>query len=111
MAVGPAYHPEWLVTFWLSTPVLKMLNPHYLLIIFGAGFLIRFFLKKKAEIPDTEDQRFRHLLSKKNVIEEQLNGLEEKFEAVEITKEDYMKSLKDYQKLLEQVKEELQQYT
>lgn len=111
MAMGPAYHPEWLVSFWLSTPVLNLLNPHYLLIILGASILIRFFLKKKAENSDTEDQRFRHLLAKKNVIEEQLSGLEEKFKAVEMTKEDYMKSVKDYQKLLEQVKEELQQYT
>lgn len=109
--MGPAYHPEWLVTFWLSTPVLNALNPHYLLFILAAGIFIRFFIKKKNETSDIEDQHFRHLLAKKNVLEEQLDGLVRKLGAAEITIEDYQKTVKDYHARLEQVKEELQQYT
>ncbi len=109
--MGPAYHPEWLVTFWLSTPVLNALNPHYLLMILAAAIFIRLFMKKKNVTLDIEDQHFRHLLAKKNVIEEQLAGIERKLMADEITNENYAQTVKAYQTHLEQVKEELKQYT
>ena len=113
--MGPAYHPEWLVTFWLTTAGLNWLNPHYLLIILTAGMIVRHYMKKKnapeVEIPDTEDQRFKHLLLRKNVIEEQMGGLDKKLKAAEINEEDFSKKMKDYHTHLEQVKKELQQYT
>lgn len=109
--MGPAFHPEWLVTFWLSTPGLNALNPHFLLIILAAAIFIRLFIKKKNVTLDAEDQHFRHLLTKKNVIEEQLAGIERKRMADEITNENYAQTVKAYQTHLEQVKKELQQYT
>ena len=112
--MGPAFHPEWLGTFWLSTPVLDVLNPHYLLII-SAGIMIWYLIRKKRgsneDISGKEDQLFKHLFIRKNVIEEQLAGLEAKLKAAEINKEDYAKLFNDYQNHLEQVKKELQQYT
>ncbi|MEH7886095.1 hypothetical protein V7654_17480 [Bacillus sp. JJ1609] len=109
--MGSAYHPEWLVTFWLSTPLLNALNPHYLLMILAAAIFIRLFMKKKNVTLDIEDQHFRHLLAKKNVIEEQLAGIERKLMADEITNEIYAQTVKAYLTHLEQVKKELQQYT
>ncbi|WP_210364844.1 hypothetical protein [Bacillus sp. REN3] len=113
--MGPAYHPDWLVTFWLTTPVLKWINPHYLLILIGAGLVAVFFLKKRRgqeiRVEDNEDQRFKHLLLKKNVIEEQLAGLEGKFMDAEITELDYARKRHDYEQHLDQVMKELQQYT
>jgi hypothetical protein len=113
--MGPAYHPDWLVSFWLSTPGLNWLNPHYLLIILAAVFVLRYFIKRgtenQSEPPDTEDVRFKHFLLRKKVIEEQMAGLEVKRKAAEITEEDFLRKLKDYQNQLEQVKNELQQYT
>jgi hypothetical protein len=113
--MGPAYHPEWLVTFWLSIPVLNALNPHYLLIIIAAVIGSSYFLRKKRssneELPEKEEQMFKHLLLRKNVIEEQLVGLEAKLKAAEINAEDYEKLFKDYQRHLNLVKKELQQYT
>jgi hypothetical protein len=113
--MGPAYHPEWLVTFWLTTPGLNWLNPHYLLILLAVGIVVRHFYKKRTadiiDIPDTEDQRFKHLLLRKNVIEEQMGGLDGKLKSAEITEEDYARKLKEYHIHLDQVKKELQQYT
>lgn len=113
--MGPAYHPEWLVTFWLTTPVLNALNPHYLLIITAAVIGSSYFIRKKRssneELPGKEEQMFKHLLLRKNVIEEQIDGLEAKLKAAEINTEDYEKLFSDYQRHLTQVKKELQQYT
>jgi len=116
IALGPAYHPEWLVTFWLTTPVLNALNPHYLLIIIAAVIGSSYFIRKKRssneeEFPEKEEQMFKHLLLRKNVIEEQLDGLEAKLKAAEINDEDYEKLFNDYQRHLNEVKKELQQYT
>lgn len=113
--MGPAYHPEWLVTFWLTTPGLNWLNPHYLLILLAAGLVIRYFLKRRdteaVENPDAEDLRFKHLLLRKKVIEEQMEGLETKRHAGEITDSEFADKISDYRSHLEQVKLELQQYT
>lgn len=109
--MGPAYHPEWLVTFWLSTPVLNALNPHYLLMILAAAIFMLLFMKKKKVTLDVEDQHFKHLLAKKNVIEEQLAEIEKKLMADEKTNENYAQTVKAYHTHLEQVKEELKQYT
>lgn len=113
--MGPAYHPEWLVTLWLTTPGLNWLNPHYVLIFLGAGLVVRYFMKRRdteaVENPDAEDLRFKHLLLRKKVIEEQMEGLEAKRNAGEITESEFAEKVLEYRSHLEQVTHELQQYT
>lgn len=113
--MGPAYHPEWLVTFWLSTPGLDRLNPHYLLIVLAAGLIVLHFLRRKPVIheglEDREEQAFKHLLLRKSVIEEQIGALEGKIKAGDIPEADLTKKLEEYQHHLEQVKKELQEYS
>ncbi|RSD27827.1 hypothetical protein [Mesobacillus subterraneus] len=113
--MGPAYHPEWLVTFWLTTPGLNLLNPHYVLIVLAVILAAGWFMKKRrtkaAEILDEEDQVFKHLLLKKKVIEQQLQELEARLMAAEVTEESFRKMKQDYHSHLDQVNKELEQYT
>ena len=113
--MGPAYHPEWLVTFWLTTPGLNWLNPHYLLMIAGVGLVITYLVKRKkteaVDMADPEDERFKHLLLRKKVIEEQMENLEGKRRAAEISEADFAGKITDYENHLKQVKNELHQYT
>ena len=111
----PAYHPEWLVKFWLTTPGLNMVNPHYLLIVLAAVIGVVWFLRKRKapseEVISEEDQLFRHLLHRKKVIESELAGLEARLSAAEITEENFHKMKFEYQSHLAQVDKELKQYT
>lgn len=113
--MAPAYHPAWLVKFWLTTPGLNLVNPHYLLIVLGAVIAVSWFLRKRRkpadDIIDEEDQLFKHLLLRKKVIEGELAGLEAKLSAAEITQENFKKLKLDYQSHLAEVDKELQQYT
>ena len=111
----PAYHPEWLVNFWLSTPGLNMVNPHYMLIVLAAVIIVVWFLRKKRmpaeDIISEEDQLFKHLLLRKKVIEGELAGLEARLSAAEITEEHFKKMELDYHRHLAEVNKELEQYT
>ena len=113
--MAPAYHPEWLVKFWLTTPGLNTVNPHYLLIVLGAAITVVWFLRKrKAPAEDVigeEDQVFRHLLHRKKVIEGELARLEARLSGAEITEETFHKMKMDYQSHLAEVNRELKQYT
>ncbi|MBT2692979.1 hypothetical protein [Bacillus sp. ISL-55] len=113
--MAPAYHPEWLVKFWLSTPGLNMVNPHYLLIFLTAVLIVVWFLRKRRKPAEDsiseEDQLFRHLLHRKKVIEGELVGLEARLSAAEITEENFNKMKLDYQSHLAEVEKELKQYT
>lgn len=113
--MAPAYHPEWLVNFWLNTPGLNMVNPHYLLIFLAAVIAVAWFLRKRRkpaeDIIGEEDQLFKHLLLRKKVIEGELAGLEARLSAAEITGEHFEKLKLDYQSHLAEVDKELKQYT
>lgn len=113
--MAPAYHPEWLVKLWLSTPGLNMVNPHYLLIFLTAVIIVVWFLRKRRkpaeDIISEEDQLFRHLLHRKKVIEGELAGLEARLSGEEITEENFEKLKLDYQSHLAEVDKELKQYT
>lgn len=113
--MAPAYHPEWLVNFWLSTPGLNMVNPHYLLIVLAAVIIVVWFLRKRRkpaeDIISEEDQLFKHLLLRKKVIEGELAGLEARLSEAEITEENFKKLKLDYQSHLAEVNKELEQYT
>ena len=113
--MAPAYHPEWLVNFWLTTPGVNMVNPHYLLIVLAAVIaLVWFMQKRKAPAKDSigeEDQLFKHLLLRKKVIEGELAGLEARLSSAEITEERYSEIKLDYQSHLAEVNKELEQYT
>ncbi|WP_226677607.1 hypothetical protein [Mesobacillus jeotgali] len=113
--MAPAYHPEWLVNFWLSTPGLNMVNPHYLLIVLATAIAIVWYLRRRRkpaeDIIGEEDQLFKHLLLRKKVIEGELAGLEARLSAAEITEENFEKLKLDYQNHLAKVNKELEQYT
>ncbi|MBS8265299.1 hypothetical protein DYI25_12665 [Mesobacillus boroniphilus] len=113
--MAPAYHPEWLVKFWLTTPGLNMVNPHYLLIALAAVIALVWFLRKRRmpaeDMIGEEDQLFKHLLLRKKVIEGELAGLEARLSAAEITEENYKLLKLDYQSHLAEVSKELEQYT
>lgn len=112
--MAPAYHPEWLVNFWLTTPGLNMVNPHYLLIVIGAAIAIVWYSRRRRKLAEDingeEDQLFRHLLHRKKVIEGELAGLERRLSAAEITEENFHKLKFEYQSHLAQVNKELKQY-
>jgi hypothetical protein len=110
----PAYHPEWMIQFWFGTPGLRALNPHYTLFfltIVMIGFL--YFKKRKVVIekPDEDEERFKHLLTKKKVIEKQMAELKQVHEQNKITDEQYQKKLTEFKKHLDQTSHELQQFT
>jgi hypothetical protein len=110
----PAYHPEWIIRFWFGTPGIRELNPHYTLFfltIIIIGFL--YFKKKKVVIErlDEDEERFKHLLTKKKVIEKQMAELKQHREQDKITDEQYRQKLTEFQKHLDQTSEELHQFT
>lgn len=113
--MAPAYHPEWLVNFWLTTPGFNLVNPHYLLIVLGAVIAAVWSWRKRKDpaedLNGEEDQLFRHLLLRKKVIEGELAGLEARLSAAEVTEEDFTKMKMDYQSHLDEVNRELKQYT
>ncbi|WP_226085539.1 MULTISPECIES: gas vesicle protein GvpG [Mesobacillus] len=111
----PAYHPEWLVKFWLTTPGFNMVNPHYLLIVIAAVIGVVWFVQKRKapseKIISEEDQLFIHHLHRKKVIERELAVLEARLAEAEITEENFNKMKNEYQSHLAQVNKELKQYT
>lgn len=110
----PAFHPEWLVTFWLTTPGLNVFNPHLLLILFMIVLIgIYYFKRKRKGIPqpDSEEMQFKHLLAKKTVIENELGELKREYEAGKLEGDQYMGKEKELQKHLDLTKRELKQFT
>jgi hypothetical protein len=114
--MAPAYHPEWLVNFWLATPGLNLLNPHYVLIFLGAAVALNWFYQRKKrlaaeEVITEEEQLFKHLLLKKKVIETELAGLQGRLISAEMTKETFNNRKLEYHRQLNEVNKELEQYT
>ncbi|WP_079510140.1 hypothetical protein [Mesobacillus jeotgali] len=112
--MAPAYHPEWLVNFWLAAPGLNLLNPHFVLIFFGAVVTLNWFYQRKnrsAPEDTEEEQLFRHLLLRKKVIEEELAGLPGRLVSAEITEETFNNRKLEYHRQLTEVNKELEQYT
>ncbi|MBT2680773.1 hypothetical protein J7E38_17315 [Bacillus sp. ISL-35] len=113
--MAPAYHPEWLVNFWLTTPGLNLLNPHFVLTFLGVVIALLWFLKRKRtgalEVVDDNEKLFRHLLQRKRVIEEELARLDGRLSSTEIIEEIFIERKLDYQGQLDQVNKELKQYT
>lgn len=112
--MAPAYHPEWLVNFWLTSPGLNLLNPHYVLMFLVVVIALLWFFQRKRtavhEVIDDNEKLFRHLLLRKKVIEEELAGLEGRLGSAGMT-EEINKKMLDYQGRLDQVNKELEQYT
>lgn len=110
----PAFHPDWLVTFWLTTPVLNRLNPHITLIIVVSVLFVVFFSRKKYRVkavPDPEEERFKLLIYRKQMIEKELTKLAS--ESVNATSPDEQVAQKktELERMLDRTTKELQQYT
>lgn len=103
----PAFHPEWLITFWLSTPGLNKIDPHLVLILAIVAVILVIMAKrrKRAAIePKLDEEQFQNLIKNKNQIEKEL---------VEITQNGIQDEVRkqELEKRLALTKHELQQYT
>ncbi|MGA8942804.1 MAG: hypothetical protein WB502_08845 [Thermoactinomyces sp.] len=110
----PPFHPEWLVTFWLSTPGLNRLDPHMVLLLATGGF-IGFYLyrknrKLKAE-PEWEEERFQQLMTRKKRLEQDLEELEREHGKGEIASDCYLKKRQELEMRLEMTEHQLRQFT
>lgn len=110
---APPFHPEWLVTFWLTTPGLNKVDPHLVLALLAV--LIALFVWKKRKnttgIHDREEERFQHLLTKKKILQKELMDLERKFEQDFVSKDEFQQKKKELSRLLEETEQDLQQFT
>ncbi|WP_174734940.1 hypothetical protein [Mesobacillus harenae] len=114
MGKFPPFHPDWLITFWFKTPGLNRLDPHWMLgilAVFGTVILYSLWKRKQKSEPEADEQAFKRLLLKKNVIEEQLLNLEEQRKQGEITEVLYRKRIGEFQEHLDIVKKQLLQFT
>ena len=110
----PAYHPEWIIRLWFSTPGLQQLNPHYTLFILTLLTIMVVYLKKKrvkVAKPDEEEEAFKHLLMKKKVIEDQIEELTRSYEGNRISSQQYTQKRNEFQRLLDRTVHDLQQFT
>lgn len=108
----PSFHPDWLVTFWFTTPVLNRLNPHITLIIVASVLFVAFFSRKKYRIktvPDPIEERFKLLIFRKKMLEKELVNLDGGSESS--SHEQYVQKKMELERLLERTEKELQQYT
>lgn len=110
----PPYHPEWLVTFWLTTPGLNKLDPHVtLLLIFIViiSFIIIKRRKDKIHIVDGQEEKFQHLLNRKKVIEIEMKDLNTQLQNNRISYEQFSKKKNELERHLQHTLNELKQYT
>lgn len=111
----PPFHPEWLIRFWFQTPGLQQLNPHWVLITLVLIGIALFFLKRSKTIDppvkDQEEEKFQHLLTRKQIIERKMIELEDQMQAGELTDEQYQTKLSEYKKHLDKVNLDLLYYT
>ncbi|MFE8703345.1 hypothetical protein ACFYKX_22550 [Cytobacillus sp. FJAT-54145] len=114
MSEFPPFHPEWLITFWLTTPVLRSIEPHLVLVVI-IGVIVFLYMKKRKSLRenkiDTTENMFQHLLNKRRVIEQQIVMLEKQKKQGDISIELYEKSIDEYKEHLEHVKNELIKFT
>lgn len=117
MSQFPPFHPDWLVTFWFSTPGFKAMDPHVFLSVIAAIGLALFFIKKRKTPPirlvatNFEDEQFHHLLKKKQMIEQKMAELKVLSEQNGLASEQYQMKLGEYHKHLDQVNRELLYFT
>ncbi|MBM4762629.1 hypothetical protein [Bacillus sp. B15-48] len=110
----PAYHPEWLIKFWFGTPGLNKLEPHLTLFIALIVLLLFFYKKSKStnsNVIDIEEEVFKQLLTRRQVIEQQIVELDVSYEQNKLPEDQYKRKRTEFQKLLEQTRQELRQYT
>ncbi|QED49030.1 hypothetical protein [Cytobacillus dafuensis] len=112
MSEIPPFHPEWLVSFWLGTPILNTINPHFVLIVLIAVLIFKLIKRRKnTHEHDYEEMQFQLLLKKKAVIEEQMTELERNKKLGEVTDLQYSKIIEEYKQHLDTVKKELLRFT
>lgn len=109
----PAFHPELLVTFWLTTPGINKLDPHLvsflLLGIIVVIFVVKLRKRKAAVVQvDPDEQRFQRLIKEKGIIERKLVNLEQ--DSGGLTVEQYKKKKNELEKHLQNTTKELQHY-
>jgi hypothetical protein len=110
----PAFHPEWLIRFWFTTPGLNRLDPHITLALLAAVLILFLYVKRKQTAyiqPDADEERFKHLLAKQRIIEKQMDELSASREQKQISDELYEGKMAEFRKHLERTRQELRQFT
>ncbi|WP_077211323.1 hypothetical protein [Bacillus dakarensis] len=109
----PAFHPEWIVTFWLTTPGINKIDPHLVLAVVLAAIGVYVFKIRavKTNKMEKDEEQFKYLLSKKNVIEKELKELERQCLEHCITDEQFKNKKRELEKYLVVTEQELQQFT
>lgn len=110
----PAFHPEWLVTFWLTTPVLNRIEPHlFSLLLIIALFVAYYVRRKKKPIAkvDSEEEQFQLLLTRRKLLEQELKELGQEDEVNHPHDEQFIKKKQELEKHLSLTNEKLQQFT
>lgn len=103
----PAFHPEWLVTFWLSTPGLNKIDPHIVLILASVTVIMVVIMKRRKQAvikPQVDEEQFQNLLQNKFIIENELAEIYRTGEQDEGRKQ-------ELEKRLALTKHKLQQFT
>lgn len=107
----PAFHPSWLVTFWLTTPGLNKVDPHLFLGILAALVIVFYFYKRKKNQGfqiDKDEEQFQHLLSKKKLIEQELLKLDRE---EDVSSQKVIEKKRELEKQLDVTKQRLIEFT
>lgn len=109
----PAFHPEWIVTFWLTTPVLNRIDPHLVSGLLVAALFVAYYVRRKRKPVvkvDTQEEQFQLLMARRKLLEKELDELnqESKLNGTEI--EQYIKKKEELEKHLILTNKKIEQY-
>lgn len=110
----PAFHPEWLVNFWLTTPGLNRIEPHLFTILLVIALFVAYYVRRKKRPivkVDTEEEQFQLLLTRRKLLEQELRELGQECEIKDTQDEQLMKKKQELEKHLSLTNEKLQQFT
>lgn len=115
---SPAFHNPGHIRLWNDTP-LRNFEPHLvsaiilLIIIVGIGYFVYFKRKdhlNEGMIKDEDDEKFRELVAKKNIVLNKILETEEDYEAGKLTEEEMKEKVTAYKKYLYKIKQDLNKF-
>lgn len=115
---APTFHNPGHIRLWNDTP-LRSFEPHLftaiVIIILIAGISYFFYFRHKGKtdqelVGDKDDERFRELIAKKNIVLKRIAQTEEDCEADKLSEEECNKKILAYKEYLYKIKLELNQF-
>lgn len=115
---APAFHNPGHIRLWYESP-LRSFDPHLftaiVLFIIIAGIVYFFYFRRKEAlnegiIDDKDDELFRELVAKKNILLNKIVELEEDYEAGKMNGEEFQEKITAYKKYLYKVKQDLNKF-